>query len=104
MPAQECGIPTLLIERAGASLPPSASQEGGLQMNSRVSGLIGQVVVDLPGLVRDRLRREEGQAFVEYALVLLAITLVIATAIIWTPLTDGIGAALDRVRDALAGT
>jgi Flp pilus assembly pilin Flp len=55
---------------------------------------------------RDRLfalRRDEGQAFVEYALVLLLIAVAIAAASIWTPLLTDIGKAVNSIGNALNG-
>ena len=49
----------------------------------------------------DRLKREDGQAFVEYALVLVVIALAIGALIVWTPLTEAINAAIERVAGAL---
>lgn len=53
--------------------------------------------------VRGRLRREEGQAFVEYSLVLLLVAVAVALLAQWDLFRDAIVNALDRVGDALSG-
>jgi Flp pilus assembly pilin Flp len=52
------------------------------------------------GAVRDRLGREEGQTFVEYALVLALITAVVAILIAWTNIATSITNTLNDVADA----
>ena len=53
---------------------------------------------------QSRLQREEGQAFVEYALVLVVISIVIGAAITWDPLTGAINGAIQNVADALGAS
>jgi Flp pilus assembly pilin Flp len=49
----------------------------------------------------DQLRREEGQAFVEYALVLLVVAIVIGTLAVWSPLGTAIGTAITKITTAI---
>jgi Flp pilus assembly pilin Flp len=49
----------------------------------------------------DSLRREDGQTFVEYALVLLVVALALSAAAIWTPLGTAVGNAVTKVSNAL---
>jgi Flp pilus assembly pilin Flp len=51
----------------------------------------------------DSLRRDEGQAFVEYALVLVVISLLIGAVLVWSPLKDAITTAISHVSTALTG-
>jgi Flp pilus assembly pilin Flp len=46
------------------------------------------------------LRRDDGQTFVEYALVLLVIALVVAGASLWSPLGPAITSAVSKVTTA----
>jgi hypothetical protein len=70
----------------------------------RISAMIGALVLTTSSRVRDRLERQEGQAFVEYAIMLLivAVALGVGTALFWKPLTDGLTAALNTVKDTLS--
>jgi Flp pilus assembly pilin Flp len=54
----------------------------------------------------ERLRRSEGQAFVEYVLVLTLVAVAVALLAQWTNFTTTISSSLQRVIDALtnAGT
>jgi Flp pilus assembly pilin Flp len=56
-------------------------------------------------VARDRLvrslRRDEGQAFVEYALVLLIIAVAVAGLTVWGPFRTAIGNAIDAVSTAI---
>lgn len=56
--------------------------------------------------VGDRLRREDGQAFVEYALVLTLVAVAVALLAQWTNFTTEISNSLQKVINALknAGT
>ena len=49
----------------------------------------------------DSLRRDEGQTFVEYALVLLVIALAFSALLAWTNLGNAIGTAVGKVTTAL---
>ena len=51
----------------------------------------------------DRLRREEGQTFVEYALVILLIVVAVGTITAWGGLRDAIGTAIDNITSAISG-
>ena len=46
----------------------------------------------------DRLRREEGQTFVEYALVILLIAVAVGAVAAWGPLRDAISGAVDNIK------
>ncbi len=50
----------------------------------------------------NRLRREEGQAFVEYALVLTLVAVAVALLTQWSAFTDAITNSLQKVIDALS--
>jgi Flp pilus assembly pilin Flp len=47
------------------------------------------------------LKKEDGQTFVEYALVLSAVVVAILFAVTWSGLADGLKAAIDDVEAAL---
>jgi Flp pilus assembly pilin Flp len=49
----------------------------------------------------DRLRREEGQTFVEYALVILLIAVAVGAVATWQPLQDAITTALGKIQTAI---
>jgi Flp pilus assembly pilin Flp len=72
-------------------------------MNSRLGTLMVAMDTALSRL-GDRLRRNEGQAFVEYALVLVFVAAIVATATLWAPLRNGITDALDTVKSQLDKT
>ena len=55
----------------------------------------------LQGRLADRLRREEGQAFVEYALVLTLVAVAVALLTQWGTFTTAIHDSLQKVIDAL---
>lgn len=57
----------------------------------------------LPTRVLERLRRREGQAFVEYALVLTLIAVGVALLTQWGGFMGAIHASLQRVIDELNG-
>jgi Flp pilus assembly pilin Flp len=50
---------------------------------------------------RDRLRREEGQTFVEYALVILLIAVAIGVAATWDPMRDAIEQAVLDIKSTI---
>jgi Flp pilus assembly pilin Flp len=50
----------------------------------------------------NRLRREEGQAFVEYALVLTLVAVAVALLTQWSSFTSAIHDSLQKVIDALS--
>jgi Flp pilus assembly pilin Flp len=77
-------------------------------MIDRANVILSTALLGAWGLIRERqlamreqLRREDGQAFVEYALVLVVISIVIGAAIVWTPLTDAINGAIEGVGEKL---
>jgi Flp pilus assembly pilin Flp len=49
-----------------------------------------------------RLRREQGQTFVEYALILAVVVVGVLLAVTWGGLGDAIQAAIDAVTGAIA--
>jgi Flp pilus assembly pilin Flp len=51
----------------------------------------------------DRLRRNDGQAFVEYVLVLTLVAVAVALLAQWTNFTTTISSSLQKVIDALKG-
>jgi Flp pilus assembly pilin Flp len=57
--------------------------------------LLGLVSAALAGT--DRLRREEGQTFVEYAIVILFIVVAGVTVTAWGGLRDAISGAIDSI-------
>jgi len=55
----------------------------------------------LPTRLVERLRRNEGQAFVEYVLVLTLVAVAVALLAQWTSFTSTISNSLQKVIDAL---
>lgn len=53
------------------------------------------------GSMRVRLHGEEGQTFVEYALILSVVVVGVLLAVTWTGLGDAIQAAIDAVSGAV---
>jgi Flp pilus assembly pilin Flp len=51
----------------------------------------------------ERLRRNEGQAFVEYVLVLTLVAVAVALLAQWTSFTSTISSSLQKVMNALSG-
>jgi Flp pilus assembly pilin Flp len=49
----------------------------------------------------DRLRREEGQTFVEYALVILLIAVAVGAVATWDPLQTAITDAVDKIKTTI---
>ena len=50
---------------------------------------------------KDRLRREEGQTFVEYALVILLIAVAVGAVATWGPLQDAITGAVGDIKQTI---
>jgi Flp pilus assembly pilin Flp len=50
-----------------------------------------------------RLRSEQGQTFVEYALVLAVIVVGVLLAVVWTGLGDALDTAIGTIQDAITG-
>src|SRR6476619_249579 len=50
---------------------------------------------------KDRLRREEGQTFVEYALVILLIAVAVGAVATWSPLQTAITTAITKIKDTI---
>jgi Flp pilus assembly pilin Flp len=48
-----------------------------------------------------RMRKEQGQTFVEYALILAVVVVGVLLAVTWTGLGDAIQAAIDAVSGAI---
>ena len=51
-----------------------------------------------------RLRSEQGQTFVEYALVLAVIVVGVLLAVLWTGLGDAVQTAVDNISAAITGS
>ncbi len=67
---------------------------------------VGTALQSIGDRLVERLRRSEGQAFVEYVLVLTIVAVAVALLAQWTNFTTTISSSLQRVMDALtnAGT
>lgn len=63
-------------------------------------GILRQMLA-MQDTLANRLRREEGQAFVEYALVLTLVAVAVALLTQWSAFTDAITNSLQKVIDAL---
>jgi Flp pilus assembly pilin Flp len=50
-----------------------------------------------------RLRSEQGQTFVEYALVLAVIVVGVLLAVLWTGLGEALQSAITTISDAITG-
>jgi Flp pilus assembly pilin Flp len=50
------------------------------------------------------IKKDEGQTFVEYALILAVVVVAVLLAVTWTGLGDAIGEAITAVEDAISGT
>jgi len=72
-------------------------------MLERANILLLTLLLDTSSSVRDRLRREAGQAFVEYAMVLLLVTVALVVGTFVTPFRDAIASAFSAIGDALTG-
>jgi Flp pilus assembly pilin Flp len=70
-------------------------------MIDRANVLLVTLFVDGLTSVRDRLRREEGQAFVEYAMVLLLVTVVLAAGAFIQPFQDALQKAFESIGNAI---
>ncbi len=70
-------------------------------MISQFNALLGEFVIDRWGFVKDRLRREDGQAFVEYTLVILLIAVFIATGTLVEPFRNALDDALTAIATAI---
>jgi Flp pilus assembly pilin Flp len=75
-------------------------------MVERLNFGILQVALAAQAGLANRLRRQEGQAFVEYALILTLVAVAIALLTQWGAFTTAISNSLQKVIDALsnAGT
>jgi Flp pilus assembly pilin Flp len=72
-------------------------------MIDRANALLAGLLLDGSDRALGRLRREDGQAFVEYALVLLivAVALTAAAGVFISPFRAAIVSAFTRISDAL---
>ena len=70
-------------------------------MIGRANVVLLTLLLDASSGVGARLRREEGQAFVEYAMVILLVTLALAAGTFVTPFRSGIESAFDGIGNAL---
>jgi len=69
----------------------------------RINCLLLTVLLDASSGIRDRLKREEGQAFVEYAMVLLLVTVALAAGSFITPFRTAITNAFEAIGNAITG-
>jgi Flp pilus assembly pilin Flp len=72
-------------------------------MIDRANVLLVTLLLNASSNVRDRLRREEGQAFVEYAMVLLLVTVALAAGAFITPFQDALRSAFSAIGDVITG-
>jgi Flp pilus assembly pilin Flp len=76
-------------------------EKGGIVVTVRLSTAAVVALITARDRLVKSMRREEGQAFVEYALVLVVIALVVATVTTWSPLRDAVGRAVTDVSNAI---
>jgi Flp pilus assembly pilin Flp len=62
---------------------------------------VGTALQSVGDRLAERLRRSEGQAFVEYVLVLTLVAVAVALLTQWTSFTGTISDSLQKVMDAL---
>jgi Flp pilus assembly pilin Flp len=65
-------------------------------------GILRQMLA-MQDTLANRLRRQDGQAFVEYALVLTLVAVAVALLTQWGKFTGAITSSLQKVIDALTG-
>lgn len=70
-------------------------------MVEHLDRLFLSTVVAIDGRLRDLRRSERGQAFVEYALLLIVVAVAVAALADWGAFKDAIGTALTKVENAL---
>lgn len=70
-------------------------------MVNRLNAMVLTAALDLQDRAVQRLRRQEGQAFVEYSLVLILVAVAVALLAQWDTLRTAIVNALQRVVNAL---
>jgi len=77
-------------------------------MIDRANVFVSTALLGVLGLIRERqlamrehLGREEGQAFVEYAMILVIVSVIIGAIVIWTPIAGAITTAIQDVVDAI---
>jgi Flp pilus assembly pilin Flp len=70
-------------------------------MFNRANVLLVTLLLDASSSVRDRLRREEGQAFVEYAMVLLIVAVAIGAGVFIDPFQKAINDAFSAIGTAI---
>jgi Flp pilus assembly pilin Flp len=71
-------------------------------MIGEANAMLVTLMLDASARVQARLRREEGQAFVEYALVMLLVGVALATGAFVGPFRSSLEAAFQAVQSALA--
>ena len=72
-------------------------------MTGKTNVVLLALLLDAPARIRARLGREEGQAFVEYAMVMLLVALALAAGAFVTPFRSGIESAFEAIGNALTG-
>jgi len=70
-------------------------------MIDRLNAVIVSWALSASAGAKDRLKREQGQAFVEYALVITLVAVAVALLTQWTAFTSELGNSLKRVITAL---
>jgi Flp pilus assembly pilin Flp len=63
--------------------------------------MIVEVALYMPARARERLKRQDGQAFVEYALVLTLVAVAVVLLVQWGSFTGALKNALSRVENVL---
>ena len=74
---------------------------GGVMVDQFNVGIL-RALLGAQSSLANRLRREEGQAFVEYALVLTLVAVAVALLTQWSAFTSAITGSLQRVIDVLS--
>jgi Flp pilus assembly pilin Flp len=70
-------------------------------MTNRVNAVVHAALGSAGTRLRNGGRREDGQTFVEYTLVILLVAVAVATGALVDPFRDAIGNALTAISDAL---
>jgi Flp pilus assembly pilin Flp len=70
-------------------------------MGEHVNRVIVSAALEVDERIRDLRRSERGQAFVEYALLLLVVAVAVAALADWGAFKGAIGTALTKIENAL---